>query len=148
MSRWLRTFFFRNVKKWKWGICGSNKTAPWLTRYERQWLSCKNTSTNVSSLWWVILGGQHALHIEHTAFSFSGNVLKCFVYANRPKTLSELKNNIPTAIAKTDAYMLDKMNQNFRVRLSQGIDQSRAHLRNIIHNRCLKNTLNVPLFTL
>lgn len=52
--------------------------------------------------------------------------VKSLVYTNFPNTLSEVVNNIRAAFAKIDADMPVTVDQNFRFRLFQCIDQSRG----------------------
>ena len=66
---------------------------------------------------------------------FLWGYLKSLVYTNRPKTLGMLKNNIRAAIANIDTGTLEKVEQNFRFRLSQCIDQNGGHLQDIIFKK-------------
>lgn len=62
---------------------------------------------------------------------FLRRYFKFLVYTNRAKTPGKLKVNILAAIANIDKDKLNKLDQNFRSRISQRIDQSRDHLLDI-----------------
>ena len=61
---------------------------------------------------------------------FLWGYLKSIVYSNCPSTLTHLKNNI--SVANTPIDMLERVDRNFRVRLTQCIEKNRRHLTNII----------------
>jgi hypothetical protein len=63
---------------------------------------------------------------------FLWGYLKSLVYTNRPRTLAELKNNIRVAIADIGPDMLEKVERNFRSRLTKCIEQHGGHLHDVI----------------
>ena len=64
---------------------------------------------------------------------FLWSYLKSLVYTNRPRTLCQLKNNIRAAIADISTTdMLEKVDRNFKIRLSQCIDEDGGHLRDVV----------------
>ncbi|XP_057675297.1 uncharacterized protein LOC130905701 isoform X2 [Corythoichthys intestinalis] len=63
---------------------------------------------------------------------FLWGYLKSIVYNDRPSTLSHLKNNIRRAVANIPIDMLERVDQDFRVRLTQCIEKNGRHLTDII----------------
>ena len=63
---------------------------------------------------------------------FLWGYLKSLVYTDRPKILRHLKNNICAAIADISTHMLEKVDRNFKFRLSQCIDGNDGHLRDVL----------------
>lgn len=63
---------------------------------------------------------------------FLWGYLKSIVYNDRPTTLAHLKNNIRQAIANIPVDMLEKVERNFRIRLTQCIENNGRHLSDII----------------
>lgn len=63
---------------------------------------------------------------------FLWGYLKSIVFNDRPRTLDHLKNNIRQAIANIPIDMLERVEQNFRVRLTQCIDNNGHHLADVI----------------
>ena len=63
---------------------------------------------------------------------FLWGYLKSLVYNNRPKTLLDLQNAIRTEIANIPLNMLERVDQSFRNRLNQCIDNGGGHLRDIV----------------
>ena len=57
---------------------------------------------------------------------------KSLVYTNRPRTLGQLKDNIRAAIADIGIDILEKVDRNVKIRLSQCIDEGGGHLRNVV----------------
>lgn len=63
---------------------------------------------------------------------FLWGYLKSLVYANRPRTLQQLKTNICAEIANIPTDMLVRVMLNSRNRYLQCIDNGRCHLRDMI----------------
>jgi transposase-like protein len=63
---------------------------------------------------------------------FLWGYLKSLVYNDRPQTLEDLQNNIRTEIANIPVNMLERVDQNFRNRLNQCIDNGGRHLKDIL----------------
>ena len=63
---------------------------------------------------------------------FLWGFLKSRVYANRPRTLQDLKANIRAEIANISNDMLEKIMSNARSRLTQCIDNGGRHLPDMI----------------
>lgn len=63
---------------------------------------------------------------------FLWGYLKSIVYNDRPRTLPHLKNNIRQAIANIPADMLERVQRNFRNRLTQCINNEGRHLNDVI----------------
>ena len=54
------------------------------------------------------------------------------VYTDRPRTLLHLKDNIRRAIADIPVDMLERVEQNFKNRVAQCIDNGGRHLADVI----------------
>lgn len=144
MFRWLKSSFFPKLKKWIWRICGYKTMVPRLTLHKNQWMTLlrKHFSGYLISL---------MRDLECSAFPpdlvpcdhFLRRYFKFLVYTNRAKTPGKLKVNILAAIANIDKDKLNKLDQNFRSRISQRIDQSRDRLLDISFKKWLKEDLNV-----
>ncbi|KAL1509836.1 hypothetical protein ABEB36_004513 [Hypothenemus hampei] len=63
---------------------------------------------------------------------FLWGYLKSLVYNDRPRTLPHLKNNIRQAIANIPIDMLERVERNYRIRLTQCIENNGRHLSDII----------------
>ena len=63
---------------------------------------------------------------------FLWGYLKSIVYNDRPQTLLHLKNNIRNAIADIPVSMLERVEENFKKRVSQCIDNGGHHLSDVI----------------
>lgn len=63
---------------------------------------------------------------------FLWGYLKSIVFNDRPRTLVHLKNNIRHAVANIPVDMLERVIRNFRVRLTQCIENNGRHLPDII----------------
>ena len=62
---------------------------------------------------------------------FPWGYLKSLGYTTRPTTLGQLKYNIRAAIADISTDMQEKVDRNFKIRLSQCIDEDSGHLRDV-----------------
>ena len=76
---------------------------------------------------------------------FLWGFLKSRVYANRPRTLQDLKANIRAEIANISNDMLEKIMANARSRLTQCIDNGGRHLPDMIFKTVLSKTLDMYL---
>lgn len=63
---------------------------------------------------------------------FLWGYLKSKVYKDRPQTLEDLQNAIRTEIADIPIQMLERVDQGFRNRLQQCIDNGGGHLQDLI----------------
>ena len=63
---------------------------------------------------------------------FLSGYLKSIVYNDRPSTWTHLKNNISRDVANIPINMLERVDRNFRVRLTQCIEKNGRHLTDII----------------
>jgi len=63
---------------------------------------------------------------------FLWGYLKSRVYNDRPRTLEDLKNRIRAETANILVDMLERVGQNFRIRLNQCIDNGGHHLQDLI----------------
>ena len=66
---------------------------------------------------------------------FLWGYLKSLVYADRPQTLIHLKNNIRRAITDIPVDMLERVEENFKNRLAQCIDNGGNHLADVIFKK-------------
>ena len=81
---------------------------------------------------------QHGPLSYHCVAIFFIGYLKSTVYNDRPSTLIHLKNNIDLAIINVPIDMLERVDQNLRVRLTQCIQKNGRHLIDIIFKTCKK----------
>ncbi|KAJ4450068.1 hypothetical protein ANN_01475 [Periplaneta americana] len=63
---------------------------------------------------------------------FLWGYVKSLVYNDRPRTLAHLKNKIRQAVANITVDMLEGVGRNFRVRLTQCIENNGRHLPDMI----------------
>ena len=79
----------------------------------------------------AISHGRHA-HQIWLYETFLWGYLKSLVYADRPRSTTHLKDNIPNAIANAPIEMLQREMVNFKNRLNQCMHNGGRHLADVI----------------
>lgn len=126
--------YTRMIEEFFHKMCGFSKLVPLLTRQASMDLLREHFPRRLISQRGDLQWPARSPDLAPCDY-FLWGYLKSVVYANRPRTRAELKNNIRAAIVDIGPDMLEKVEQNFRSRLTKCIEQRGGHLKDIIFKK-------------